>query len=241
MDRTLRICVWNLQWATPRSRGPEVRKQLEGLGADILVVTEGCAADLPSGGHVVTSSQDYGYRLVRGRRKVLLWSSQPWEDVDALGAAALPPGRFVAATTSTPIGDVRVLGVCIPWKDAHVSTGQRNRSPWQDHLTYLEGLRAIVAQQAASALVVAGDFNQRVPRQRQPTEVFQALERALEPRLHIATSGTVAGTDARLIDHLAHSEPLAALSVRAWSRYDENGRQLSDHDGVCVHLAARGR
>jgi hypothetical protein len=147
MDRELRIGVWNVQWATPRSRGPEVRTKLDALGADVLVVTEGCEAVLPDRGHVVTSSSDYGYRLVRGRRKVLLWSRQPWETIDTLGAAALPSGRFVAATTSTPIGDVRVLGVCIPWKDAHVSTGQRSRRPWEDHLTYLRELRAVVARQ----------------------------------------------------------------------------------------------
>ncbi len=240
VDRGLRVGVWNVQWATARSRGPGVRKRLEALRANVLVITEGCEAVLPLGGHVVTSSEDYGYRLVLGRRKVLLWSRHPWEDIDVLGTPALPSGRFVAATTSTPVGTVRVLGVCIPWKDAHVSTGQRNRCVWQDHLNYLHELRAIVARQGPGPVVLAGDFNQRVPRERQPKHVFDALQRALDPALQLATSGRVAGAGGRLIDHVAHSAALAPSKVEAWSRQDEAGHQLSDHDGVCVEYFAAG-
>lgn len=236
MDRSLRVGVWNVQWATARSRGPDVRSKLEAPSADVLVVTEGCEAVLPPGGHVVTSSEDYGYRLVRGRRKVLLWSKRPWEEVDTLGSAALPSGRFVAATTSTPIGVVRVLGVCIPWKDAHVSTGRRDRRVWQHHLAYLDELRAIVARQVAGPVVMAGDFNQRVPRDGQPLQVYEALERALTPQLRVATAGKVVGSSGSLIDHVAYSAHLAPARVEAWSRLAETGRQLSDHDGVCVQF-----
>jgi hypothetical protein len=28
--------------------------------------------------------EDYGYRAVNGRRKVLLWSRDPWTDVDTV-------------------------------------------------------------------------------------------------------------------------------------------------------------
>jgi hypothetical protein len=35
-------------------------------------------------GYTVTSMEDYGYRAVNGRRKVLLWSRDPWTDVDTV-------------------------------------------------------------------------------------------------------------------------------------------------------------
>jgi hypothetical protein len=239
MTSTLRIGVWNVEWATARSRGPAVRARLAALQADILVVTEGCEAVLPPDGHVVTSGDDYGYRRVSGRRKVLLWSRRAWQDLDAVGSTALPPGRFVAASTTTAIGPARVLGVCIPWKDAHVTTGQRNRRAWQDHLTYLEALRRVVEGDTASALVIAGDFNQRVPREGQPQHVYDALERALGPRLHVATAGLVPGASTSPIDHVAHTGSLVASRVEAWPRLADDGRELSDHEGVTVELSLR--
>ena len=84
---------------------------------------------------------------------------------------------------------------------------------------------------------MAGDFNQRVPRDGQPIQVYVALERALAPQLRIATAGKVAGASGSLIDHVAHSACLAPSKVEAWSRVAETGRHLSDHDGVCVQFA----
>lgn len=85
--RTARIGVWNVQWATPRSkRAPHIQKILRELKADVLVVTEGVEGILPGGGHVVTSAEDYGYPIKKGRRKVLVWSRNPWTNVDAVGS-----------------------------------------------------------------------------------------------------------------------------------------------------------
>ena len=40
---------------------------------------------------------------------------QPWERVDDLGVDSLPPGRFVSGVTRTSLGELTVVGVCIPW------------------------------------------------------------------------------------------------------------------------------
>ena len=112
-----RIGTWNTQWAKPgTARGCRVANALTAPGCDILCVTEGYAAILPEGGHVIDAGLDWGYRASEGRRKMLLWSKRPWSDVDPVGSDALPGGRFVAGTTETGLGPLSVVGVCIPWR-----------------------------------------------------------------------------------------------------------------------------
>jgi endonuclease/exonuclease/phosphatase family metal-dependent hydrolase len=185
----------------------------------------------------MTSRSDYGYPPKEGRRKVLLWSRAPWRDVDDLGDPALPGGRFVAGTTDTPVGEVRVLGVCIPWRDAHVRTGRRDRAGWEDHLTYLTHLGPLLRREAAehTHLVVAGDYNQRIPRRGQPERVADALEQAFRG-LEVVTAG-VRCEGRSLIDHVAVNGGLVARAVETLPRADGLGR-LSDHDAVVVELRA---
>ncbi len=165
---SMRIAAWNSEWAPPRSRrGRAIAAHLEELGGDLICLTEGKADLLPRDGHVIDSDPDYGYPIEEGRRKVLLWSRTPWREVDRVGDPALPSGRFVSGIADTPIGPIRALGMCIPWSMAHVTSGRRDRSPWEDHLAYLGGLRQILAMSSREpAIVVAGDFNQRIPAQR---------------------------------------------------------------------------
>ena len=54
---------------------------------------------------------------------------------------------FIAGTTKTPIGPVRIIGVCIPWDRAHISTGRKDRRPWEDHHAYLKRPAGVLAQQ----------------------------------------------------------------------------------------------
>jgi exonuclease III len=161
----MRISTWNVKWASARShRGTMVKEVLASLNADVIVLTEGCAAVLPADGHVIDASSDWGYRVEdASRRKVLLWSKHPWTDVDSVGSEDLPPGRFVAGTTHTTLGELRIIGVCIPWRGAHVTHGHRDRRPWEDHSRFLEGLAPLL-NSGIGPMVVAGDFNQRIPR-----------------------------------------------------------------------------
>jgi len=105
-------------------------------------------------GHLIVLGADYGYAAPPGRRKVMLWSRTPWEAVDALGDVALPTGRYVAGRTQTPAGPLNVVGVCIPWARAHVSTGRRNRRPWEDHLADLAALEQPLKRQAGATLML---------------------------------------------------------------------------------------
>lgn len=240
MTETVRIGVWNCEWPGPRSRKRKrIVEKLADLKADVLCVTEGDRELLPRHGSTIDSEPDYGYPIVAGRRKVLLWSRHDWIIVDQFGSPAMPGGRFVSAVTETPAGAVTVMGVCMPWHMAHVISGRRDRKPWEDHLAYLHGLEDVLLQHQGQPLVVIGDFNQTIPRSWQPKKVSEALTAVLSGLVEIATAGHNPDLDKQLIDHLAHSRELKPLSVKAFRRFDD-GLKLSDHNGVVVELAAKG-
>ena len=127
---------------------------------------------------------------------MLLWSKRPWSVVDPAGSEALPSGRLVAGITQTDLGPLTVVGVCIPWRDAHVRTGRKDRDPWQDHESWLSGFETLPYRRATERTVVLGDFNQRIPGRSQPKRVYEALLRAFDG-LTVATtdesSGALAG------------------------------------------------
>ncbi len=235
MNERLSIVLWNIKWASrASSRGSFFIQRFGELSSDVICVTEGHADIFPEGGHVLTSDADYGYPIKPGRRKVLLWSRNPWREVDTLGSPLLPPGRFVAGTTDTPRGAVRFVGVCIPWREAHVRTGQRNRQPWDDHLTYLQHLPPLLQSDRSVPTALLGDFNQRIPRTRQPKYVFSALTSALPPDFRLATAGIITGAPDLAIDHLAVSGALEPVQTDFLSPHDVNGAQMSDHFGMHV-------
>jgi hypothetical protein len=233
---TVRVGVWNAQWAAPGAeRGRATIRLLESLACDVLCVTEVALGLLEPTGHVIDSEADYGYPRVGDRRKVVLRSRRQWTAVDRVGAPELPGGRFVSGVTDTPIGPIRFVGVCIPWRDAHVRTGRRDRAPWEDHLRFLERLPTILGAHTELPTVVLGDFNQRIPRVRQPEHVARALETALGD-FRVVTNGSVSRVDAPLIDHVVVNAALQELSVVGVPADAASGGRLSDHAGVTVDL-----
>jgi exonuclease III len=144
---SVRIVLWNIAWRRRQSpAGRVIADIIQQHDPDIVCLTEAHTDFLPNG-HLIHARADYGYPLKEGRRKVLLWSRQPWADIDDLGDERLPSGRFVAGTTETQFGPLRMIGVCVPWPAAHVATGRKDRRPWEDHLAYLQGLSDILARQ----------------------------------------------------------------------------------------------
>jgi hypothetical protein len=203
---------------------------------DIVCLTEAYHDFFGGIGHVIDAVPDYGYPLIEGRRKVLLWSRNPWREVDVVGHEGLPPGRFVAGVTETPIGDIHAVGVCIPWAQAHVGSGRRDRTTWEDHLAYLDGLEAYLPEDPHS-IIVLGDFNQRVPRRYQPQHIAAALQRTVLDRLKLATGGEIEGIGKQSIDHICHSSDLTTGSVAAISNIGPDNRLVSDHFGVSIRLS----
>jgi hypothetical protein len=231
------VTTWNTEWATPSSdRGPRISTMLAGAGSDITVVTEGSRGLLPEHGYTVDAGGDWGYGPQLSRRKVIVWTRFPLT-VGAIGTEGAICGRLVVATAATPEGPVRIIGVCIPWRDAHVSTGRRDAQPWSEHLAYLDRLEGLLAGLDDDVpTLIAGDFNQRIPRGRQPLLVFDRLSEVFAGWT-IHTAGTQ--PNGPHIDHIATNRGLTAKHVRDWAPSDHLGR-LSDHAGVACRLAVTG-
>ena len=194
---SLRVALWNVEWTRPRSRRADViRRYLGSADPDIICLTESYS-DMLAGGYQIEAEEDYGYPVVEGRRKVLQLSKWAWRLSDRVGSPTLPQGRYVSGVTETPLGLLQITGVCIPWSGAHVSTGRRDRTRWEDHLSYLEGLRPLLRAEPSKPHILLGDFNQTVPRGSQPKGAFEVLTEALTPWLELATAGVVDTTATR--------------------------------------------
>ena len=239
---SLSIVTWNVEWATPHPRSrrtPEIRARIERRTPEIVCLTESDAHLLSASGHTICSQPDAGYGAKGARRKVVLWSVKPWEQVDCVGSDSLPPGRFVSGVTSTSLGPVKVVGVCIPWFGSRTEPrrGPERRKRWEDHERYLDGLAEVLGRFPAERLIVMGDFNQVIgPGSRAPGRLQSALQDAFPSGMTIATE-TLSFEGRRSIDHMALSDDLKAECVEAIGNFHE-GRRLSDHFGVAASLSA---
>ena len=235
----VRVANWNVQWATPRSaRTPEILRRIDALAPEIVCLTEVSGGLLSDTGHSITAQADYGYGDKGNRRKVMLWSRQPWRDVDDLGCEGLPPGRFISGVTQTSIGDVMVMGICIPWFGSRTETrrGPERRERWQNHGQYLAGLSEILAGQTDAPLIVLGDFNQVIGvGARAPVHLREALKEAFSSNLKIVTAD-VTFEGRRNIDHIALSGGLICASVEPISNIHDD-RRLSDHYGIVAEVS----
>lgn len=196
-DKQFTLLNWNVEWLTPNSkRFLAAQQRILGPDPDIICLTEARASVLPENGHLIDSEPDYGYPIKGDRRKVMLWSREAWQDVDRIGGPGMHTGRFVSGVTTTAEGSVRVIGVCISWSNAHVASGRQDRKPWEDHLAFLDGPKDVLdSLELNMPTVVIGDFNQRIPRKRSPSKVYQRLTETLRG-WNIVTAGILFGIDA---------------------------------------------
>ena len=237
----MQLVNWNVAWAAPwTQRSAEILRLVRGHDPEVICLTEARSGLLSNDGHVISSQPDYGYPIKEDRRKVMLWSKELWEQVDDVGNDSMPTGRFVSGVTRTSVGEVTVIGVCIPWFGSRTEA-RRNlerKMLWEDHEQYLVGLAEVLKRESAKRLVVMGDFNQRFGQgSGPPRRLRSALQAAIPPRMTIATSA-LGFEGRRSIDHILLSEYLAAESVGVISNVHQ-GSNLSDHFGVVAELSTR--
>lgn len=238
-QNSVRIALWNIAWRRPdSSAGKTILQHIMDQNPDIICITEGYEDFLPASGYSITSDPDYGYTIKAGRRKVVLWSRNPWRYIDPIGDTTLPGGRFVHGTTETQIGPLDMIGVCIPWKEAHVKTGRKDRGPWQDHLSYLQGLQNVLLNQKSERAILLGDFNQHIPRIKQPKQVYNVLISDIPEGFRVATAGEIQGAHSPAIDHVCHSLDLECKDLSILPQYDELGLRLSDHYGFIFSISS---
>ncbi len=235
----MKVVNWNVQWATPASvRSPEILRRIASHDPDIMCLTE-TDADFGLGhGHTICALPDYGMGVRGKRRKVILWSRNPWRPAVGLGRATLVPGRFVAGNTDTPIGPLTVLGICIPWAGSRTARFGGKQRQWQDHEEYLDGLKTLLAPVTPSGMVLLGDFNQRLGgKSNVPLRLREKLRQAVPPTMTVATAETEFA-ERRTIDHIVVSDDLIASGLSTISNM-AGERRLSDHFGVVADLYTR--
>ena len=243
----LKLVNWNVKWA-PDSQGAreigrlsEIQRRIEQHAPDVLCLTEAYTKKTwIQEGHTICSQPDYGYPIKEGRRKVLLWSKEPWEKVDDVGIDSLPPGRFVSGVTRTSVGEVTVIGVCIPASGmrTEASRGSERKAWWEDHEQYLHGLAEILGRPSAGRLVVMGDFNQRIRQGSYiPRRLRELLQKVFPEHMTIATPA-LGFQGKRCIDHIAISDDLAVESLGVISNMNGEA-ELSDHFGVVAEVSAK--
>ena len=173
-------------------------------------------------------------RPLKGR-KVLLWSKNPWRNIDDFGNDLLPPGRFVSGITRTTLGDLLIVGVCIPYKDARRTKGAIiKRKPWQDHKEYLPELGCLLKKltQTNKRLVLVGDFNQRIGIKHYVPKTYQDLLKSALGSLEIPTRApNFMFKNQPSIDHIA----LQGLQVdlpRPMENELDAGKKLGANDSL---------
>ena len=231
-----RIGTWNIEGDKSRPgsvRGERVAAALAEPGCEVLCLTEGFAKICPAGGHVIQPAPDPDDPCrLEGFRRAILWSKQPWTDVDLIGSEQLPSGRFVAGVTQTSVGPLTVVGVCIPHDKSHELSGREDCWRWEEHKLWLAGFEKLPYRRATEKTVVLGDFNQRIPSQWVKRRAREVLARAFQGFL-IPTSGDLPELPGRALDHIAHTPDMRLHDVlRFWSKRDPGGKPLSDHFGV---------
>ena len=228
------LFTWNTEWAAPKSKAWHWACAELQTTCTVGVLTEVRLDALSQwGGHVAAGGENWGYSNQHPlRRKVSLFSHSEIRDIDEIGSSRLPPGRFVAGTTKIGDFDVRLIGVCVPWADAHVSTGRASATRWSEHLQFLQGLADAVAgnRRHGLPLVLAGDFNQTIREPRAKNlDVVVALDQVLAP-FELVTKNV---TGPRLLDHIAVDKELVDQPVTCTRFVAEiDGKRLSDHDAV---------
>ena len=221
----MRILLWNVEWATLKSkRGQEIQRIYREFAPDIACITEGYLQFWENEGNVISSAEDYGYKITKGRRKVLLVSSSEWKNVDSIGNQDFPSGRYCYGETH----GLNIHGVCIPWKDANVRTGQKNKDTWEDHIQYLDSLKSLIKDKKEKTIVL-GDYNQRIPRKWSPENVYTKLLETFEPNF------TIKEMDKQAIDHFAYTHDIDIKNIQIIDNY-MGSLKLSDHFGFVIDI-----
>ena len=243
---TLNLVNWNVERATPRSRNWKldgILGRIESHNPEVICLTETDVDLLPDNGCIIYPQIDQASEKMgkKNQRKVLLWSREPWKQVDYVGHDSLLPGRFISGVAETSLGEATVIGICIPYHmykdDSEVKT-----KPWKHHEEYLHTLKGVIDElyekTSGKRMIVMGDFNQRLgPGSIAPHCLRAMLESTFPTGMTIVTKG-LEFRNKRGVDHIALSEDLVAESLDTISNIAEDGRKLSDHFGVVARASA---
>lgn len=261
---TLRLINWNVDWVPKRGgdteilRRNEILNRIRGHCPEVVCLTEASIGLLSDSGCRILSQPDQSsikQGLGDRRRKVLLWSRNPWRDINDLGSKSLRRGRFISGVTDTSEGEVTIVGICIPWSASPCVGSDVPR--WKHHRQYSETIQGVLKEVyekvSGKRLIIMGDFNLKLglpwkpsskPSSVDHSQARLTLEKAIPTNVTIVTRDIKYkrnGINYRGIDHIALSYDLRPTSLRAISDFTEDGMRLSDssHFGVVAQISAQ--
>lgn len=238
----MRLVTWNFGRLAPESaEAREIVSRIAALEPDIVCATEAHEGSLArlSGGQVIADAGAAMQGDAATARKVLLWSRTAWDDVRTW-AELSALGGAVSGVTSTPLGRVRVVGVCAPWHLAWPQEAEVRPPEWDLNIGFVDRLKPqLEALEPAPPVIVAGRFNQYLPLTRGSWNAHHALTAALS-RFSVATRGDIKPVGEPALDHVALPSQLRADWVGSVDRFGADGEALAEDFGLCVTLAAGG-
>jgi endonuclease/exonuclease/phosphatase family metal-dependent hydrolase len=237
---TALLVTWNIERRNPATRQARtMMERIAALSPDVVCLTEAFEGSTETlGGYEVSVKGVLWSDEAPKERKAVLWSREPWTDVAPAQSAELQSGGLIAATTRTRMGEIRVIGVCVPYHLASPVGIVPKCPPWSQQFLYLRGLKSVVtSRRPPLPVVLLGDFNQFVPRIWGSKAAGLALTEALDD-LSVCTGGPIPGVNRPAIDHVAVSSDLQACSVQGLDEHDVDGRKMSDHFGLAVRIRA---
>lgn len=240
----MKIATWNVD--QPKAGGwvkDRIRQVIATIGADLWILTETTSAiDLGQSHPYWAATTPISSRPPQIHHSAVIWSTWQLQPVQI----EAPPTRAVCALGQTPGGPLLVYGAIIPY---HAHRGQSGTAKnWEEHYRAIEvfnrdwaGLRR---QYPGVPLCVAGDFNQ----DRDGSGWYGTGQGRAMLTQALSDNGLVCLTEENFraaknlnyrnsVDHICLSAHRAAhLAVGAWDEKDEQGRRLSDHNGVWVEF-----
>lgn len=249
----MKILNWNTQADRLTVGNPKFERSRELVishDADVVCLTEAFPKSMPGGGDNTVTSDLSGWKKHedRGARKVVLWSRFGWTDVDMRGSENLPEGRFVRASTTFEGTDLTFVGMCIPYRDYRTDERLwegRKKECWDGACEYLDALRNEISVQPRfrQRTILLGDFNLEIPPMGYPGKNSSVNKKreATFTGWTLPTAGVWddPALDRTFKDHIAFSSDIRAQPPQFFSRFDTDGTELSDHNGVCIEIELR--
>ncbi|NML17946.1 endonuclease/exonuclease/phosphatase family protein [Azohydromonas caseinilytica] len=245
---SVRIGTWNLgrSGAFHRTRIARQLELLRQYNADVWVLTEAHDANVPPGGHVVSSSCNSDFHHT-GEHRVVLWSRYPLSQI-----ATEDPVSTVAARLEVPGMDLPLLVYGTVISHAHGGVVQRQALSWQRHHEAVQRQRAewlrLRQNLPDHAMCVAGDFNTNLDeaaRYGAADPRHSILQGLADAGMACLTSDALRRTlaqpgDRAGVDHVCFSSDMDGLSsqIEAWPATID-GQRLSERGGILVELAWR--
>jgi endonuclease/exonuclease/phosphatase family metal-dependent hydrolase len=242
-----RILNWNTEIATPLYRKKAfaiIRRIVAEAQTDVVCLTEAHPATMPAEGEtIVSESAGWSQGEVYGAHKVVLWSLAGWQGVDTVGSPRLPEGRFAQGQTILAGQMVRVIGVCIPYKNYRTRRdewGDAKLPVWEGALRYLSVLRDEILPVTVLPTIILGDFNLQIPPSTYPyaSEAINHLREEVFAEWTMPTAGEHSALDKRFIDHVALSQGWHVQAMHFIARH-QDGMTVSDHNGVWLDVHQR--